>query len=235
MRDSPAAGSCQHRRMRPDAPAPVRTVEPGLAVGLVDLGADDDAVARAAVVLTPAELARARRGRPAVLRRRVLLRAALRSAVARELGIQPELVPLATTPAGRPELPPSTHLDVSCSAAGSLGVVAVGHGRRIGVDLERVAPWTSDVLDEGWLHPTEQEALLLLPERARGLAATRAWTQKEAVLKGRGAGLLGGPAAVVTRVGHAEGPVAGWAVRDVPVPDGWVAGLAVAPDEETHP
>lgn len=101
----------------------------------------------------------------------------------------------------------------------------------MGVDVERVAPWTPDVLDEGWLARSEQEALTRLPAAARPLAVTRAWTQKEAVLKARGTGLRDDPAATVTVVGRAEGAVAGWAVRDVPVPDGWVASLAVARDE----
>jgi 4'-phosphopantetheinyl transferase len=221
--------------MPPSALAPARAAGADVTVRLVDLLADDDAVARAEAVLSPAELARARRGTPEVHRRRMLLRAALRTAIAAELGTRPEGVPLTVSAAGRPQLPPGTGLDAGCSAAGPLGIVAVGRGVRVGVDVERVAPWTADVLDEGWLHPAEQQALLLLPERARGLAATRAWTQKEAVLKGRGTGLLGGPAAVVTAIGRAEGTMAGWSVRDVPVPDGWVAALAVAPDEETSP
>jgi 4'-phosphopantetheinyl transferase len=37
----------------------------------------------------------------------------------------------------------------------------------------------------------------------------------------------------VTSVGCTDGVVAGWKIRDVPVPDGWVASLALAP-EKTH-
>lgn len=202
-----------------------------VAVRLVDLGADDDTTARAARVLTPAELAHARRGAPGVHRRRVLLRAALRAALAAELGASPAAVPVRTSPSGRPvvEVP---GLDAGCSAGGGLGLVAVGRGCRVGVDLERVTPWSPDVLDEGWLSPVEQRALTRLPASARAVAATRAWTQKEAVLKARGTGLLEDPRTAVTPVGEPAGTVAGWAVHDVPVPDGWVASLAVAPDEE---
>ncbi|PRY49355.1 4'-phosphopantetheinyl transferase superfamily protein [Geodermatophilus tzadiensis] len=219
--------------MPPPVPASSRALPwADVAVRLVDLAADDAELARAEAVLSPAELARARRGTPAVHRRRVLLRAALRTALAAELGTDPARVPLGTTAAGRPELPPATGLDAGCSASGGLGVVAVGRGCRVGVDVERVAPWTADVLDEGWLADAEQRALTALPEGARALAATRAWTQKEAVLKGRGTGLREDPAAVVTEIGRTDGTVAGWAVRDVPVPDGWVASLAVAPHQE---
>jgi 4'-phosphopantetheinyl transferase len=213
--------------LRPAAP------EPDVVTRLVDLVADGDALSRAEALLTPAELARARRGTPAVHRRRVLLRAALRTALAAELGTTPDRVPLTATAAGRPQLPAATGLDASCSASGALGVVAVGRGCRVGVDVQQVAPWTPDVLDEGWLAGSERAALLHLPVTARAIAVTRAWTQKEAVLKARGTGLREDPAATVTAVGRAEGVVAGWAVRDVPVPDGWVAGLAAARNEET--
>jgi 4'-phosphopantetheinyl transferase len=202
-----------------------------VSVRLVDLAADDEATARAASDLTPAELAHARRGTPTVHRRRVLLRAALRSALAAELGVSPGAVPLRTAPSGRPgvDVP---GLDVSCSAGGVLGLVAVGRDCRLGVDLEEVTPWTPDVLDEGWLSPVERQALTRLPATARAVAAARAWTQKEAVLKARGTGLLEDPRTTVTPIGQPAGTVAGWTVWNVPVPDGWVASLAVARNEE---
>ncbi|MGY1692656.1 4'-phosphopantetheinyl transferase family protein [Geodermatophilus sp. SYSU D01105] len=203
-------------------------------VRLVDLAADDDAVSRSAASLSREELARARRGTPPVHRRRVLLRAALRAVLAEELGTAPDRVPLTTTAAGRPRLAlDGTGLDANCSASGALGLVAVGRGRRVGVDVERVAPWHPGVLDEGWLCASERRALTLLSPAARAVAATRAWTQKEAVLKARGTGLRDDPAATVTVIGRADGVVAGWPVSPVPVPDGWVASLASAPEQET--
>jgi 4'-phosphopantetheinyl transferase len=232
----PAHLSGQHRGV----PLPVPLVRPwpvpacrDVVVRLVDMAADDDAVARAAASLTSDELARARRGTLPVHRRRVLLRAALRSALADELGSEPAQVPLTTTPEGRPELAlDGTGLDASCSASGAWGLVAVGRGRRVGVDVERVPPWNPDVLEEGWLSGSECRALTRLPPAARPVAATRAWTQKEAVLKARGTGLRADPAATVTAIGRADGVVAGWQVSSVPVPDGWVASLATAPEQE---
>ncbi|MGY1708532.1 4'-phosphopantetheinyl transferase family protein [Geodermatophilus sp. SYSU D00758] len=195
-------------------------------VRLVHLGGAAD-LAAAERVLAPAELARARRGTAPVHRRRVLLRAALRGAAARHLGCRPREVPLDRTPAGRPHLP-GTGLDVSCSASGAVGLVAVAAGCRVGVDVEALAPWSDDVLDEGWLAPAEQRALRALTPAGRPHAAARAWTVKEAVLKARGTGLAGGPASVVT-----TDPLgAGWALQQVPVPDGWVASLVTAPEQE---
>lgn len=213
-------------------PQPVGPASGAVDVGLVDLTADDVALARAESSLTPAEVAAARRGTPAVHRRRVLLRAALRAAVGAELGLAPSRVPLTTGPLGRPVVPAFAGIDVSCSASGALGIVAVGRGVRIGVDLEAVVPWSSDVLDEGWLAPGERRALAALPPADRAVAATRCWTQKEAVLKGRGTGLRDDLAATATVVGRTDGDVAGWQVRDVPVPGGWVATLAVVPAKE---
>ncbi len=51
-------------------------------ISLVDLAGDDRALARAESSLTPAEVARARRGTPAVHRRRVLLRAVIEQPIA---------------------------------------------------------------------------------------------------------------------------------------------------------
>lgn len=202
-------------------------------VRLVDLGGNDSAVARAERSLAPAELARARRGTAVVHRRRVLLRAALRDAVAEHIGTEPARVPIATTAAGRPFVAGATGLDMNCSASGTLGIVVLALGLRVGVDVELVPCWSDEVLDEGWLAPVEQAALTTLPVAHRATEATRAWTRKEAVLKARGSGLLDSPVAVVTPVGEATGTVAGWHLDDLPVPAGWVASLALGALEET--
>jgi len=204
----------------------------GVLVRLLDLGLDEAALAGAAATLAPAERARAVRGTQEVYRRRVALRAGVRAALAAELGVSPSAVRLATTPQGRPYPARAPWLDVSCSADGNLGVVVVARGSRVGVDLERIAPWDDGVLDEGWLSPTEQRALLDLAPAARAEAATRSWTQKEAVLKARGTGLGEHPALVPTRIGRRTGVIDRWDIADVPVPDGWVASLAVRRPEE---
>lgn len=222
-----------------------RAADVDVDVRIVDLHAGERTVRRAETTLTSQELARARRGVPAVHRRRVLLRAALRSALADETGIDPASVPLATTPAGRPYLVVQggpVPVDVSCSASGGLGVVVLSRGRRVGVDVQRIEPWHADVFDEGWLTPREQQALTGLPLAERPAAVTRAWTQKEAVLKARGTGLTGPPADPETVIGRCAGTVAGWQLSDLQVPPGWVASLALehrpvpapAPHEETR-
>jgi phosphopantetheinyl transferase len=145
--------------------------------------------------------------------------------------MDPARVPLHTTPAGRPFVPSNVagaRVDVSCSASGDLGALAVGRSVRIGIDVETVPPWSPEVLEETWLTGSERAALTRLPAPLRAAAATRSWTQKEAVLKAAGTGLRADPAAIVTTVGRKDGVVAGWQLRDVPVPDGWLASLALA-------
>jgi 4'-phosphopantetheinyl transferase len=216
--------------LRPAALGPWPAAGPQApAVWLLALDADDAVVAEAAGLLSPAELARACRGTPVVHRRRVLVRAALRVLLGQRLGLSPAAVELRVTPNGRPETADPTELDVSCSASGDVGVVAVAEGARVGIDVERLAPWDAAVLQERWLAPAEQAALAALPPAQRADAVTRTWTQKEAVLKGAGTGLGGGLARVVTTPGQAAGTVAGWDVRSVAVPSGCVASVATAP------
>lgn len=204
------------------------------AVTLVDLNADPEELRRAESVLTPAERSHARRGTSTVHRRRVMLRAALRAALGDELSLRPADVELSTSATGRPFpiAAGSRLLDANCSASGDHGLIAIGRACRVGVDLERIAPWSADTLSEGWLSETEQAALQALPLDERALAATRCWTQKEAVLKARGTGLFEDPRTVVTSVGRPTGIVAGWTIEDLPVPPGSVASLALGPLKE---
>ena len=210
------------------------TTTAGVRTWLVDLAAAPGVVLAAERLLTDDERRRAQRGTPAVHRRRVLLRAALRIVLAEASGLAPGAVSLVPTAHGRPSPagPGGPLLDANCSASGELGLVAIGRARRVGVDVEKVVPWSADISAEGWLSAAERAALQCLPVDERALAATRSWTQKEAVLKARGTGLLDDPCSVVTSVGRPSGVVAGWAVVDLPVPRGWVASLASGPQKK---
>ena len=210
-----------------------RTRRPPVDVWLVDLDPDDSALARAATVLTDAELSRADRGTHAVRRRRIALRSALRCVIAAELSCAPSRVPLSRTPAGRPFVPASVAgqggLDVSCTASADLGLVVLGRGTQVGVDLERVGPWTPATLDEGWLTDREARAIASVEEPRRAEAAARTWTVKEAVLKASGTGLATPPRLVDTGTADGAARIVGrWHVADVPVPAGFVASLATS-------
>lgn len=200
---------------------------PAPLVRLVSLDLDADALAAARRLLSEAELLHADRGAPPVARRRSALRAGLRRLAGDVLDLPPAAVPLHTGEHGRPELD-VPGVDVACSRAGDLGLVALAVGRRIGVDVERVAPWRDSVLDEGWLSPAERSALLALDPPARGTAVARCWTRKEAVVKAGGTGLTRDLAGLRTGVAPGRSVVGGWLVAPVPMPGGLLASIATS-------
>jgi len=198
------------------------------AVWRLDLADPAWDVPAAAALLSAEERARAEAGTPAVERRRVLLRAALRVLLGRALGTAPDRVPLEVVD-GRPEVRGRwrCRVQVSCSASDGVGLVALHRSAPVGVDVERHSDEAArQAAEEGWLAPPEREALARLPEAERWPAVTRCWTQKEAVLKGLGLGLRCPPASVVTPV-SAHGRAGGWSLAPVAVPAGLVATLAL--------
>jgi 4'-phosphopantetheinyl transferase len=197
----------------------------------VDVGAPGWDIESAAALLSDPERRRAAQGIPAVQRTRILMRAALRSLLGEILRMDPAAVPLAVGP-GKPRLEGSASrrgLDASCSTSGGVGLVTAVRGGRVGVDVERIGGedlWTAAA--EGWLAPAERAALAKLPVSERSRAITRAWAQKEAVLKGEGTGLTGDPASTVTPVAD-RGRVRHWWVAPLEVPTSHIASLAIAP------
>lgn len=198
----------------------------------VDLGDPRWDVEVASTVLTEGERARAARGTPAVRRRRILVRAGLRRVLAELLDVPATAVEIRSDQ-GRPVLP-ATDLQVSCSASGEVALLAVARGC-VGVDVQRHREEdVRDAAEEGWLAAAESAAIAALPENERAEAVTRAWTQKEAVLKARGTGMRRPPVDVVTP-GSPRGVVGSLHLMPVPVRPGYVASLAVGPEPVTLP
>lgn len=217
------------RRAIVDVPLP----EPHVRIVPLDLHAD--ALAAARRLLTVAERAHADRGAPPVARRRIALRAGLRRLAGDLLDLPPAAVPLRAGKHGRPELD-VPGVDVACSRAAEIGLVAVAIERRMGADVEPVVPWRDSVLDEAWLSPGERTALLALTPSERATAVARCWTRKEAVLKAVGTGLTSDPAELEAGVAPGSAVVAGWLVEPVPAPAGFVANIATSfPDRAEEP
>ncbi len=206
---------------RPVAHPPATPVIGLHVLDLADPGWD---LAAAAADLTGGEQARADRGVPAVRRRRLLVRSALRRVLGRLLDVAPRDVPLHTV-GGRPTLPGSG-LELSCSASDGVALVAVAAGATVGVDVQRHRDEeAAEAAAEGWLAPAEHARLAALPGPDRLRAVTRCWTHKEAVLKALGTGLRRSPVGVVTPVAG-SGRVGPWWLTPVTVPEGYVASLA---------
>lgn len=205
-----------------------RALLPRVSVWAVPLNLDAACLAEADSFLNQAERARAERGTPTVRRRRIALRAGLRVVAGRLLRCSPAAVRLGVSASGRPRLDgPGPDIDVSCSARGDLGLVAVADGLRIGVDVEAVSSWGPDVVAEGWLTPREVAAVQMLPPERRAEESTRLWTRKESILKAVGCGIAGDPG-LVDVVAGGSARVVGWVLTPVRVPDGLVATLATS-------
>lgn len=142
-------------------------------------------------VLDDAERSRARRfrferDRTSFVRRHAFVRRVLAS----YLHVAPGEVAIRALPGHRPELDPSSGVCFSTSASGDAIVVAVAHGRRVGVDIERLRD-VDDPVGVACALFTEGEiaAIRSLPPDARSLAFLDTWTRKESYVKAIGEGL----------------------------------------------
>ncbi|MFD7295334.1 4'-phosphopantetheinyl transferase family protein [Streptomyces sp. NPDC059897] len=133
-------------------------------------------------------------------------------------------------PHGRPALADAPGPHFSLSHSGDLALVALAPAP-VGADVEELP--SAKVAEEltAVLHPRERAELAALadPEERR-LAVARAWVRKEAYLKGLGTGLSRGTDRdYVGTLAGSPGTPDGWTLRDVPVPEGYTAAVALGP------
>lgn len=172
-------------------------------------------------------------------RRFVVAHAATRFIVGDHLGVPPERLRWRRGPHGKPELAGEhTGVRVNLSHSGELAAVAVTARRAIGVDLQEVRAVDVSRLAERFFPPAEARFVAA----ARGLAAqqarfTRLWTRKEACVKVAGGRLTPGlllpvraprPGGVLVPDPARPEP---YLVRDVPVPEGFQAAVALSGEE----
>jgi len=99
-------------------------------------------------------------------------------------------------PHGKPQFTgAAAGLRFSLSHCGDRVLVAFGRGVELGVDVERVGPWTQE-LAETVLCPSELRELMALAPPLRAWGLCRCWTRKEAILKATGHGLSIEPAQI---------------------------------------
>ncbi|MEU9256724.1 4'-phosphopantetheinyl transferase superfamily protein [Streptomyces sp. NPDC048270] len=208
-----------------------------VSVWLVDSRVAGDLALR----LAPGLLDPGQRGRLAAMRREVDRRTyaaghvALRQLLGARLGMAPEAVRFRRRPCvgcggphGRPEAVGGGGVRFSLSHSGDLALIAIA-AEAVGVDVERVPEAEIAASAAEVLHPSEAAEVADLAPDLRPAAVARAWTRKEAYLKGTGAGLSRSTA--IDYLGTGPSPAAypeGWALRDVAVPDGYAAAVAVA-------
>ena len=202
-------------------------------LGWADSGVDG--VVDAAAVLDPEERARAAAFARAELRNRyTAAHVMLRQVLGGCLDLDPAAVRFAREdcpgcggPHGRPVLAGERRpLEFSLSHAGALVAVAVA-GAPVGVDVEELPrPGTVAEVSSA-LHPAERAEIAAAEQPSAAFA--RLWTRKEAYLKGLGTGL--GRALDLDYVGSEQPGPEGWALADLPAPDGHAVAVAVRQPE----
>lgn len=151
-------------------------------------------VARLAPTLSPSESDRAHRFRFERDRLRFVAgRGLLRLVLSYYLDTPPAELKFTYGQFGKPALaPPSDQSGASFNVAhsGDLALFAVAHGRRVGVDVERVQP-DGDLgsVARHFFSAREFTSLSALPVAARARGFFDCWTRKEAYTKARGEGV----------------------------------------------
>jgi 4'-phosphopantetheinyl transferase len=185
--------------------------------------------------------------------RYVVAHAALRQLLGSRLGVAPAAVDIVSRPCtacGGPHGKPQLGGDERCwrfnlAHSDGIALVAIVHGREVGVDLERSARGLA--LEEAadiWLAESERAAAQAVPEAQRPAALAGCWARKEAYLKARGDGLNAplravavtvtpAPPRVVTTAGEPQ-PGRHWTLRDLAVA-GHAAAVAVAGEDWSEP
>jgi 4'-phosphopantetheinyl transferase len=182
--------------------------------------------------LSPADRERAARFHRAEDRHRFIAGRGLLAALLRQSG-EAASVPLQLdlTEHDRPFLPNSPQLAFSISHAGTVVAVALARNARVGLDVEALDRRVDfAAVAERIFNPADLARFHALPESGQPRAFFRAWTGKEAILKGRGVGLSGGlqsiaapfddHAALLTDAGET------WHLRSLPLPAGHVGCIA---------
>lgn len=204
----------------------------------IALGADAQAEAQAEagdLVLSEAERERAGRLEEEHLAERwSRARSALRRILAAYAGADPAALvvePAACVhcgePHGKPFLagPDGGWLRFNVSHSEELAVVAVAHGREVGVDVEAArGARRLEGIAERWFTPAEVLELRRLAGPERQAEFYRLWARKEAHLKATARGIIAGR---LDEVSPESRP--GWDFADLDVGEGYAAALAVAP------
>ena len=120
-------------------------------------------------------------------------RSALRCLLAGYLSVSAAEICFQYLPGGKPQLAvhqnPSA-LEFNVSHSGSIALIAMGSGRRIGVDIEKIRlDVDTEALAERFFSVRERAGLRALPDHLRVAGFFACWTRKEAFLKATGEGL----------------------------------------------
>ncbi len=221
----------------PQPPAELPALQSNIhvwAVRLDDASVDLD---RAGVLISPDERDRAARFKFERDRRRYLIaHVALHEILHRYLPIVPVGLSFDLGANGKPKLPhalASNGVEFNLSHSNEMALLAVCHGREVGVDIEYVKEqFEFQEVAERFFTAKEVAAIRGLPPNLQRQAFFKCWTSKEAFLKAKGTGLSGAldeveiSLATDQRV-RIDASVAGWSLTELNPVDGYQAALVI--------
>lgn len=141
-------------------------------------------------LLNREELARAERFYFAKHKRRfITARVTLRTVLARYLNTPPEQLQFLFNKQGKPYIADADNIEFNMSHSGELGIIAIGKGKPLGVDIECYSARPYDGIAKTLFSATELEQFLKLPARIKPALFFHVWSQKEAFIKATGLGL----------------------------------------------
>jgi 4'-phosphopantetheinyl transferase len=193
-------------------------------------------------ILSADETERARHYRFARDRARfIAARGFLRTVLARYIRIRPENVRFCYTAYGKPVLASGLATDIHFNLSHScdLAVCAVAHGRRVGIDVERIRPVPdADQIADRFFTEQESASLRALSYRDRLEAFLRLWTVKEAYGKALGRGLslaldqcsvcvVPGQPATLVHASHSPDVAQRWGIGELVPAPGYLASIVV--------
>jgi len=167
---------------------------------------------------------------------------ATRSLLAQHVGVAPESVTLNRSDRGRPHLTGDGvgDLHLSLAHSGDLALLALAHGRPVGVDLEQLRPLHAPgKLAERFFDSTEAEMVTTAGDAVdQGRRLLNLWVRKEAYLKGVGGSVpanlrrfgLSTTVAGSTKIRWTEletAATSAWQVRDLALPEDYVGAVAM--------
>lgn len=170
----------------------------------------------------------------------------VRAVLSRYLRAEPAMLEFAHGPRGKPFLSGDFKGDLSFNWAhsGDRAILGVARQGDIGVDIERVRPFTgtSQIVNR-YGSAGESRAFHYLPLDQRMAGFFNLWTRKEAWLKATGEGIgqqlnlvevscLPGESARFLSLPGGSQTTAAWVLRDVPICPGFAAALSVPAQNE---
>jgi 4'-phosphopantetheinyl transferase len=128
-------------------------------------------------------------------RRYLVAHIALHEILSRYLPIEPAQLSFDLGPNGKPKLHQAlapSGIEFNLSHSNEMALLAVAHGREVGVDVEHVREkFAFQEVAERFFTAKEVAAMRSLPATLQRQAFFKCWTSKEAFLKAKGTGLSG--------------------------------------------